>query len=410
MIIGKRGDVWRLAAGSAASNTGNWAATVALALVVYARTGSAVWLSASFLFTQVPSALAAPLSGMIADRLDRKRTMIICDLLGAAAYAGMAVTGGPLGLITLGALAALLHSPFGPASRAALPNLVGEGDLAWANGTLAAASNAGQLAGPALGGVLYAVAGAGGAFAANAVSFVVSAGLIAAVRGRFRSKNPDTETSTPQTGSIWAGARFLWRNRMLLTLTAVGAVTFLATDIVAVADLPLIHHFGVGGVGYGILNVAWGAGGLIGALIAARIVSKENETAAAVLGVLVFGVFVAAVGISPWFALVPLFSLLFAVSDSFAFVGFSGIYQRGTPGRHSRPDVRRRRGHHYICLRGGLRVRRFPGHGRGLASGLPGRRPHRHRLRRNTGPGASDEGKPPSGEPPSAGPQHGQTG
>jgi len=41
--------------------------------------------------------------------------------------------------------------------------------------------------------------------------------------------------------------------------------------------------------------------------------------------------FVAAVGISPWFALVPLFSLLFAVSDSFAFVGFSGIYQRGTP-------------------------------------------------------------------------------
>jgi MFS family permease len=147
------------------------------------------------LFTQVPSALAAPLSGMIADRMDRKRTMIICDLLGAAAYAGMAVTGSPLGLITL---------------------------------------------------------------------------------------------------------RFLWRNRTLLTLTVVGAVTFLATEIVAVADLPLIRHFGVGGVGYGILNVAWGAGGLIGALIAARIVSKDNETAAAVLGVLVLGVFVAAVGISPW--------------------------------------------------------------------------------------------------------------
>ena len=101
------------------------------------------------------------------------------------------------------------------------------------------------------------------------MSFVVSAALIAAVRGRFRSTNPDTETSTPETGSIWAGARFLWRNRTLLTLTAVGAVTFLATEIVAVADLPLIRHFGVGGVGYGIMNAAWGAGGLIGALIAA---------------------------------------------------------------------------------------------------------------------------------------------
>jgi MFS family permease len=111
----------------------------------------------------------------------------------------------------------------------------------------------------------------------------------------------------------------------------VGAVTFLATEIVAVADLPLIGHFGAGGVGCEILTAAWGAGGLTGALTAGRIVSKDNETAAAVLGVLVLGVFAAAVGISPWFALVPLFSLLFAVSDSFAFVGFSGIYQRGTP-------------------------------------------------------------------------------
>jgi MFS family permease len=228
------------------------------------------------------------------------RIMIICDLLEAATYAGMAVTGSPLGLIALGALAALLHSPFGPASRAAVPNLAGEGDLTWANGTLAAASNVGQLAGPALGGVLYAVTGAGVAFAANAVSFAVSAALVAAVRGRFRSENPETETGTPETGSISAGARFLWHNRTLLTLTLVGAVTFMATEIVAVADLPLIHHFGVGGVGYGVMNVAWGAGGLLGALIAARVVTKNSETTAAVLGVLVFGVFVAAVGVSPW--------------------------------------------------------------------------------------------------------------
>jgi len=337
MMTRARGDVWRLAAAAAASNTGNWAATIALSLAVYARTGSAVWLSASFLFTQVPSALVAPLSGAMADRLDRKRIMIICDLLGAAAYAGMAVTGSPLGLIALGTLAALLHSPFGPASRAAVPNLAGEANLTWANGTLAAASNAGQLAGPALGGVLYALAGAGVAFAANAVSFAVSAAFVAAVRGRFRGERPPAGTgpaagtSTPPTGSMWAGVRFLWRGGALLTLTLVGAVTFLATEIIAVADLPLIHHFGVGGVGYGVMNAAWGAGGLLGALIAARVISQHTETAAAVLGVLVFGAFVAAIGLSPWFALIPLFSLLFAASDSFAFVGFSGIYQRGTP-------------------------------------------------------------------------------
>ena len=67
------------------------------------------------------------------------------------------------------------------------------------------------------------------------------------------------------------------------------------------------------------------------ALIAARIVTKDSETTAAVAGVLVFGVFVAAVGVAPWFALIPVFSLLFAGSDSFAIVGFNGIYQRATP-------------------------------------------------------------------------------
>ncbi len=260
MISHARGDIWRLAAASAASNTGNWAATIALSLAVYARTGSTVWLAASFLFTQVPSALVAPVSGATADKLNRKRVMITCDLLGAAAYAGMAVTGSPLELITLGSLAALLHSPSGPAARAAVPNLAGEADLAWANGTLAAASNVGQLAGPALGGVLYAAAGAGPAFWVNGLSFVISAALIVAVRGQFRSKVPEAEEGTAGTGSVWAGARFLWHNTTLLTLTLVGAVTFMATEIAAVADLPLIHHFGVGGVGYGIMNVAWGAG------------------------------------------------------------------------------------------------------------------------------------------------------
>jgi MFS family permease len=330
MVSRMRGDVWVLAAASAASNTGNWAASVALALVVFAKTGSTVWLSASFLFTQVPSALVAPLSGMMADRLDRKRVMITCDLLGAAVYVGMAVTGQPLLLIVLGSVAALLHAPFGPAAQAAVPNLAGEAGLSWANGTLAAASNVGQLAGPAVGGVLYAAVGAGPAFAANAVSFAISATLIAAIRGQFRGQHPAASDSGAPS-SIWAGVRFLWHNTTLMALTVIGAVTFMATEIAAVADLPLIHDFGVGGVGYGIMNVAWGAGGLAGALIAARIVTKDSETTAAVAGVLVFGIFVAAVGVAPWFALIPVFSLLFAGSDSFAFVGFNGIYQRATP-------------------------------------------------------------------------------
>jgi MFS family permease len=329
MVNRARGDIRRLAAASAISGTGDWAATTALSLAVYAKTGSAVWLSVSFLLTRMPSALVAPLSGLMADRLDRRRIMITCDLLGAAAYAGMAVTSAPRPLIVLGSLAALLHAPFGPASRAAVPNLAGTADLSWANGTLSAASNVGQLAGPALGGVLYAAVGAGPAFWANAASFVASAGCIAVIRGRFRSETPQAPAGGER--GVWAGVEFVWRQPTLLTMTAVGAITFMATEAAGVADLQMVHDFGVGGIGYGIINVVWGAGGLVGSLAAARVVTRDSEPAAAVLGCLLFGAFVAAVGLSPWFALIPLFSLLFAASDSFAFVGFNGIYQRRTP-------------------------------------------------------------------------------
>jgi predicted MFS family arabinose efflux permease len=122
----------------------------------------------------------------------------------------MAVTSAPLPLITLGSLAALLHSPFGPSSRAAVPNLAGAADLSWANGTLSAATNVGQLAGPALGGVLYAAVGAGPAFWVNAASFVASAGCIAAIRGRFRSETP--QSSAGGKGEVWAGVGFIWRH------------------------------------------------------------------------------------------------------------------------------------------------------------------------------------------------------
>ena len=96
MINRGRGDIRRRAAASAISGTGDWAASTALALAVYAKTGSAVWLSVSFLLTRLPSALVAPVSGIMADRLDRRRIMITCDLLGAVTHAGMAVTGVPL--------------------------------------------------------------------------------------------------------------------------------------------------------------------------------------------------------------------------------------------------------------------------------------------------------------------------
>jgi len=73
--------------------------------------------------------------------------------------------------------------------------------------------------------------------------------------------------------------------------------------------------------------------------VAARVVTGDSEPAAAVLGCLVFGAFVAAVGAAPWFALIPLFTLLFASSDSFAFACAVALALslRWTPWRPAEP-------------------------------------------------------------------------
>jgi MFS family permease len=241
----------------------------------------------------------------------------------------MAWTYKPAWLIALGSTAVLLHAPFGPSSQSAIPNLAGPADLTWANGTLSAASSLGPLIGPAIGGVLYSGVGPGAAFGINALSFAISACLVAVIRRPFRSDG--RQARGRDRAGVWDGARFMLSQPTLLTLTVTGAITFMATEIAAVADLPLIHQFGVGGTGYGIMNVAWGAGGLIGARLAARTVSEATETTAAVIGVIVFGAFVAAVGACLWFPVIPALMLLFAGADAFAFVGFGGIYQRRTP-------------------------------------------------------------------------------
>ncbi|MDP9227198.1 MAG: MFS transporter [Actinomycetota bacterium] len=324
----RRGSIRRLALAAAVSGIGDWAATIALSLVIFRETHSTVWLSASFFFIQAPKGFLAPVAGAMADRFDRRRLLIASELLAAATYGLMIVVRAPILLIALGAVAALFSLPSGPAASAAVPNLIGGEELSWANGTIAAAFRVGTLVGPAIGGAVYASAGAGVVFAVNAVSFVASAALIAQVRGDFRASRSDA--AEPKS-DVWAGLRFILRTPVLLALTVVGAVSFISAEISTVAELPLVHEFGVGGLGYGIMNTAWGAGGVLGALAAARVVRKQHEPAAAVYGILFFALFLGLVGLAPVFALVPVLFFLFAFSDPFSYVGFGGIIQRGTP-------------------------------------------------------------------------------
>src|SRR3954452_13407328 len=324
--VGAHASIRRVAIATAVSGTGDWAASVALSLAIYAKTHSTVWLSASFFFIQAPKGFLSPVAGMVADRFDRRKVIVVCAVLAGAAYIAMILANDPVLLIALGSVAALVELPAGPAAIAAVPNLVGEDDLSWANGTITSAFRLGTLIGPAIGGGLYPFGGAGSVFAINAVSFFSSAAIVRRIHGDFHSRDEETDEAV----GVWEGLRFIRRTPVILALAVVGAVTFLAAEISLVAELPLIHDFGVGGVGYGVMNTAWGAGGVVGAVVAARVVRDKWEPAAAVFGIVFFGVFLGMIGVSPVFVLVPLFSFLYALSDAFSFVGYAGIVQRQT--------------------------------------------------------------------------------
>jgi len=181
------------------SLTGSTAAFTALFYTIYHRTGSAAWLSATLLLTFGVSGLIAPVAGILGDRFDRKRVMILSDLGGAVCFGAMALAHDPALLLAAGFLAAVAESPFWSASGAAVPNLVQEKDLAWANGLLAAGRNAGVMIGPAVGGALIHAFGASWLFAGNGVSFVVSAILVATVRASFsRDAGPGSLRSRPR--------------------------------------------------------------------------------------------------------------------------------------------------------------------------------------------------------------------
>jgi MFS family permease len=322
-----RSAVRRLAFARLISVTGGAAAFAALNFTIYERTGSAAWLSASLLLTFGVSGLFAPLGGVLGDRFDRRRVMIASDLAGAACYGALAFVEDPALLLAVGFVAAVVETPFWSASAAAIPNLVGRDDLAWANGMLQLGGNTGIMLGPAIGGVLLAAVGTGTVFGANAVSFVLSAALVATVRGRFAE---DRVAHDEEHRGMRAGFVFIARDRILRTIVLAWVVFVLGLGMAMVADVPLVELFGAGAAGYGMLIGAWGAGSVLGS-IAGRKLSERTEARALVAGTVVIGVTTAGVALSPWFPPVLALILMAGVADAIVMVADRNIQQRRTP-------------------------------------------------------------------------------
>jgi MFS family permease len=310
------------------SYTGTSASYTALVYVIYSRTRSNAWVAASLLLTLGVKGAITPLAGALGDRFNRRRVMIVSDLLGAAALAAMALAHAPWLLLAFALIAVVVEAPFFPASGAALPNLVAPDDLAWANGTVAFGSSLGYVVGPALGGLLVAAGGAATAFLLDALSFVVSAALVATVRGSFSQPKPELEERDHK--GVRAGLVFMLRDPVLRRMTFAFAVFAVAVGSVLVAEAPLAASFGAGAIGFGLLSTSFDLGALFGALRGRRLTeATEMRWLVGANFVTAFGL--GAVALMPTFPPVLVAMLIAGSSDGLVDVVVNVVFQRRSP-------------------------------------------------------------------------------
>jgi MFS family permease len=177
-----------LFAGRAVSSFGDRLAPVALTFAVLHLTGGSVTDLGIVLAAQsVPLVLFVLLGGVWADRLPRQRVMLASDLVRFATQGASAVlivdgTARVWQLAALQAVYGMADGFFTPAANGLVPQVVAADDLQPANALLGLSENATSILGPAVAGVIVVVIGAGWGLAIDAVTFVVSAVFLSALR------------------------------------------------------------------------------------------------------------------------------------------------------------------------------------------------------------------------------------
>jgi MFS family permease len=322
--------VHRLAVARLISVTGGAAAYTALMATIYERTNhSPGWLSATLLLTFGVGGFVGPFAGHVGDRFDRRKVMIASELVGAVAFAAMALVHSPLALLGFAFASAVSDQPFFAASRAAIPNLVeDDSQLPWANSWVSVGVNAGITAGPVLGGVLVATLGPSWVFGANALTFLVSVCLVWSIRRSFSGVHTEEETQEHQ--GVVAGFRFIRRDPLLLRIVLASGVMVLGLGMAMVADRPLAELFGTGDVGFGLIISCWGAGSVVGSFLGRRL-TESTERRWVVLGTAGIAATSLAMGLSPAFWPVLMFVMANGIADAIAIVADQGIKQRRTP-------------------------------------------------------------------------------
>ncbi|MFF7182006.1 MFS transporter [Streptomyces sp. NPDC008121] len=230
-----------------------------------------------------PFALFVVVGGVLADRFTARRMMIMADLLrlpGAAVLAVSFAAGGPplWSVYALSALSGVGAALFQPGVASTIPRIAP--DVQRANAVLRVVESLMTMAGPAVAGLLVALSGAGAAFAANGLTFVVSALCL------FLMRIPAAPADTAVRGSLGSEMAVGWREFRdrswlwgVIAIWTVYGLTVAGPMVPLTATLVTGEH---GSAAYGVLMAVQGAGSAAGGLLALRLRPRRPLAAGAV--------------------------------------------------------------------------------------------------------------------------------
>ena len=304
---------------------------VAVGWQLYALTGSALDLGLVGLVQFAPMILLTLVVGQVADRCDRRLVVTVCEGVKATAAATLAIGTiwgwqSKASLLAVVAILGAAQAFENPAMTALVPDVVTRPLIAPAMAWVISAGQTAQIAGPALGGFLYAL-GPGAAYFTSAALFVLSGALATVIRAERTARPREPIT----IATVFSGVAFIQSRRVLLGTMSLDLFAVLLGG--ATALLPVyardILHTGPGGLG--LLRSAPAVGALATSVFLARHPLERRIGSTLFRSVIVFGAATAVFGLSTNFALSLVALSVLGAADVVSMVIRSSLAQIRTP-------------------------------------------------------------------------------
>ena len=342
-VLSRQRDYRLVLSAGLVSLTGDWILKIGLAFHVYTLTGSTLASGGLLLASFLPLVVLGSLAGVFVDRWDRRRTMILTNLLHALVLLPLLVVrdDSTIWVIYLVVLAqSCLQQFFRPAEQSLVPLLVESRQLVTANALNSQTSDVARLVGAALGGVLATLGGIPLLAVVDAATYLTAMALLTGVRHqpeRLRlERSGGLGPAVLKVRAEWVeGIRICLAGPAMRLVFVFGLVTGVGEGAMSTLFAPFVtSELGGDGTAYGLISSSQAIGGIVGGLVAAAVGSRFPAAKMWGYGAVAFGLIDLALFCYPlfWSSLAPAFvcMVLVGLPGAFLIAGSMTVIQRLT--------------------------------------------------------------------------------